>query len=340
MNIINTASSNKPKKTAFSGIQPTGMPMLGNYIGAMKNMKAFQDDYDCIYCVVDMHSITVRHDPEVLRANIRRLFALYIAAGLDPEKSVIFVQSHVMEHAQLAWILNCYTYMGELSRMTQFKDKSKKHAENINAGLYDYPVLMASDILLYQAGIVPVGEDQKQHVELARDIAIRFNNIHAETFTVPEVYISKGGARIMSLQEPTRKMDKSETENLNNVIFMLDEPKTIITKIKKAVTDSEALVRYSEDKPGVSNLLSIYSSLAGKTISDSEKDFEGKNYGYFKNAVAETVVSALEPIQKRYYELAADESYITGLMRPNAEKASQIAQNTLIDVQKKIGFVI
>ena len=269
------------KKTIFSGIQPSGILTLGNYLGAVKNWVALQDEYDCYYCVVDLHAITVRQDPATLRRRTLDTMAILIASGIDPKKNVLYMQSHVSAHAELAWLLNCFTYMGELSRMTQFKEKSAKAGDNINAGLFTYPVLMAADILLYQADLVPVGVDQKQHLELTRDIAIRFNNIYGGVFTVPEPYIPKAGAKIMSLQEPEKKMSKSD-ENENAFISLLDPPDAIARKLRRAVTDSDGEIRYAEEKPGVSNLLTIYSVLTGKTVAESEKDFAGQGYGVLK----------------------------------------------------------
>lgn len=325
------------KKALFSGMQATGNLTLGNYIGALKNFVALQDDYETFYCVVDEHSITVRQDPAELRRRARNLLTLYIAAGLDPEKNCIYYQSHVSAHAELAWILNCFTYMGELNRMTQFKDKSAKHADNINAGLFTYPVLMASDILLFQADVVPVGVDQLQHLELTRDIAIRFNNIYGDVFTVPEPYLGKSGAKIMSLQDPSRKMSKSD-ENANASIYLMDDPDTIIRKFKRAVTDSGSEVRYSEDKPGVSNLIDIYRSCLGKSIEEVEREFDGKGYGDFKLAVGEAVVGVLKPLQDEFARLSADKAYIDNCIKNNAEKAAYFANKTLRKVQKKVGF--
>jgi len=325
------------KKSLFSGMQATGTLHLGNYLGALKNWLEFENEYECFYCVVDMHSITVRQDPAELRKKARNLLILYIAAGLDPVKNCIYYQSHVSAHAELAWILNCFTYMGELNRMTQYKDKAAKNAQNINAGLFTYPVLMAADILLFQSDIVPVGEDQKQHIELTRDIAQRFNKIYGDVFTVPEPYIKKTGARIMSLQEPTKKMSKSD-ENPNASIFLLDDTDTIIRKFKRAVTDSGNEIRYSEDKPGISNLIEIYSIASGKTIEETEKEFEGKGYGEFKLAVGEAVADMLKPIQERFAELSKDKAYIDSVIKNNAEKAEYYANKTLRKVQKKIGF--
>ncbi|MDO5521452.1 MAG: tryptophan--tRNA ligase [bacterium] len=326
------------KKTLFSGMQATGNLTLGNYCGALKNWVTLNDEYECFYSVVDMHSITVRQNPAELRKRARALLTLYIAAGLDPEKNCIYYQSHVSAHAELSWILNCYTYMGELNRMTQFKDKSSKHADNINSGLYTYPVLMASDILLYQADVVPVGADQMQHLELTRDIAQRFNNIYGDVFTIPEAYVGKTGARIMSLQDPTKKMSKSD-ENINASIYLTDDPDTIIRKFKRAVTDSSAEVRYDkEEKPGISNLIDIYRSATGKGIEEIEREFDGKGYGDFKLAVGESVADLLKPIQDRQVDLLKDKAYIDGIIKANAEKANYFANKTLRKVQKKVGF--
>ena len=330
---------NGTKKIIFSGMQPSGFPSLGNYLGALKNWNNLQDEYSCLYCIVDMHAITVRQDPLQLRKNARNLLALYIALGLDPEKNIIYMQSHVSGHAELGWILNCYTYMGELNRMTQFKDKIRKHEDNINAGLFTYPTLMAADILLFNTDLVPVGEDQRQHLELCRDIAIRFNNIYGDVFKVPEAYIPKVGARIMSLQEPEKKMSKSETDNLNNVIFMLDEPNIIMKKIKSAVTDSDSSVLFKDDKPGISNLMTIYSTIMGKSITEIEAEFEGKGYGIFKTAVGEAVASALEPIQKKHKDLIKNADYLDNIIKTNAERAIIMSQKTLRKVKKKIGFL-
>ena len=318
-------------------MQATGTLQLGNYLGALKNWVTLEDEYQCFYCVVDMHSITVRQNPAELRRKARALLTLYIAAGLDPEKNCLYYQSHVSAHAELSWILNCYTYMGELSRMTQYKDKASKHADNINAGLFTYPVLMAADILLFQADIVPVGDDQKQHIEITRDIARRFNSIYGDVFTIPEPYIKKTGARIMSLQEPEKKMSKSD-ENVNASIFLLDDTDTIIRKFKKAVTDSDNEIRYSKDKPGISNLIEIYGIATGKSIAETEKEFEGKGYGEFKLATGEAVASMLKPIQDRFNELGKDKTYIDSIIKNNGEKAAYFANKTLRKVQKKIGF--
>lgn len=326
------------KKVIFSGMQPSGTITLGNYLGALKNWTSLQDEYNCLYCIVDMHAITVKQEPAVLRKNARDLMMLYIAAGLDPEKNIIYMQSHVSAHAELAWILNCSTYMGELSRMTQFKDKSQKHSDNINAGLFTYPALMAADILLYQTDLVPVGVDQKQHLELTRDIAARFNNLYGETFKIPEAYIPKVGAKIMSLQEPTKKMSKSD-QDANASITVIDDPDTIIRKFKRAVTDSDTEVRFDVDnKPGVSNLMTIYSSITGQTMEAVQREFEGKGYGDFKLRVGEAVVEELRPLQARFKELSSDKAYIDSMIKKNAETANYLATKTLRKVQKKVGF--
>ncbi|MCI8511609.1 MAG: tryptophan--tRNA ligase [Lachnospiraceae bacterium] len=325
------------KKTLFSGMQATGNLTLGNYLGALKNWVGIADEYQTFYSVVDMHSITVRQDPAELRKRARTLLTLYIAAGLDPEKNCIYYQSHVSGHAELAWILNCFTYMGELNRMTQFKDKAAKHADNINAGLFTYPVLMAADILLYQADVVPVGIDQKQHLEITRDIAMRFNSVYGDVFTIPEVYIGKSGAKIMSLQDPLKKMSKSD-ENPNGSIYLMDDPDTIIRKCKRAVTDSEAVVRYSEEQPGIKNLIDIYCSCLDKTPAETEREFDGKGYGEFKTAVGEAVVSVLKPLQDRFADLTKNKDYLDGVIKTNAEKAAYFSNKTLRKVQKKVGF--
>lgn len=325
------------KKVLFSGMQATGNLTLGNYLGALKNWVTLNEDYECYYCVVDEHSITVRQNPAELRQRARALLTLYIAAGLDPEKNCIYYQSHVSGHAELAWILNCYTYMGELQRMTQFKDKSAKHADNINAGLFTYPVLMAADILLFQADVVPVGIDQMQHLELTRDIAQRFNGIYGDVFKIPEAYLGKVGAKIMSLQDPTKKMSKSD-ENLNASIYLMDDPDTIIRKFKRAVTDSDNEIRYATEKPGISNLIDIYRATTGKSVEEVEKEFAGKGYGDFKLAVGESVVSVLKPLQDRVAELSKDKAYIDSIIKNNGERANYVATKTLRKVQKKIGF--
>ena len=329
--------NNERKPVIFSGIQPSGMLTIGNYIGALSRFSQLQDDYDCIYCVVDEHAITVRQNPADLRRRCLELIALYIASGLDPEKSILYCQSHVSAHAELGWILNCYTYMGELSRMTQFKDKSAKHAENINAGLFTYPVLMAADILLYQTNYVPIGADQKQHLELCRDIAQRFNGVYGDVFTIPEPLISKTGARVMSLQEPDKKMSKSDVGD--GSVFLLDDPDTIRRKIKRAVTDSETEIRFDpENKPGVSNLLSIISALSGESIDSVCAELSGQGYGALKNRAADCAIAALEPLQTEFKRLIADKDYLMKVLTDNAQKASYLATKTLRKVQKKIGF--
>lgn len=325
------------KKVLFSGMQATGNLTLGNYLGALKNWVSLCDEYECFYSVVDLHSITIRQEPAELRKRARNLLTLYIAAGLDPEKNCLYYQSHVSGHCELSWILNCFTYMGELNRMTQFKDKSAKHADNINAGLFTYPVLMAADILLYQADVVPVGKDQLQHLEITRDIAGRFNAIYGDVFTIPEPYIGKAGASIKSLQAPDKKMSKSD-ENPNASIYLMDDPDTIMRKFKRAVTDSEAQVRYREEQPGIHNLINIYSVCTGKTPEETEKEFDGKGYGDFKNAVGEAVVSVLKPLQERYADLSKNKDYIDNIIKNNAEKANYNAAKTLRKVQKKVGF--
>ena len=326
------------KKIIFSGMQPTGMPHIGNYLGALKNWVALQDEYRCVYCIVDMHSLTVRQDPAVLRKRSRDLLLLYIAMGLNPEQVIIYFQSHVSGHAELTWILNCFTYMGELNRMTQYKEKSQKNEDNVNAGLFTYPVLMAADILLYNADLVPIGDDQKQHLEICRNIAIRFNNIYGDVFTVPEAYFPKIGARIMGLAEPEKKMSKSDSINENNIVYLLDKPDVIMNKFKRAVTDSGDIIKYSQDKPGISNLLSIYSAAVGVDIKQAECEFEGKGYGDFKRTVGEAVIELVRPIQQRFDELNENKDYIDGIIRTNAEKANTTALRTLRKVQKKVGF--
>ncbi len=325
------------KKVLFSAMQATGNLTLGNYLGALKNWVNLCDEYECFYSVANLHSITVRQDPAEFRKKNREILTLFLAAGLDPEKNCIYYQSHVSAHAELSWILNCFTYMGELSRMTQFKDKSAKHADNINAGLFTYPVLMAADILLYQADVVPVGKDQLQHLEITRDIAQRFNSIYGDVFTVPDPYLGKAGAKIMSLQDPAKKMSKSD-ENINGSIYLMDDPDTVIRKFKRAVTDSLGTIRYSEEQPGISNLIDIYGACTGKKPEEVEKEFDGKGYGDFKMAVGEAVVSVLKPLQDKYAELSKEKDYIDGIIRENAMKASAVANKTLRKVQKKVGF--
>ena len=325
------------KKRIFSGIQPSGELTLGSYMGAIKNWVQLQDEYECLYCIVDMHAITVRQNPADLRRRTLNQLAQYIACGLDPKKSIMFVQSHVPQHAQLAWVLNCYTMFGELSRMTQFKDKSAKHADNVTAGLFDYPVLMAADILVYNADLVPVGEDQKQHVELTRDIAQRFNGVYSETFTLPEPYIPKDGARIMSLLTPESKMSKSEPDGC---VFIMDKPEDIMRKFKRAVTDSETSVRFDPAaKPGVSNLIQIYSVVSGKSIEETEAEFAGKGYGEFKPAVGEAVVEKFRPVREEAERLMADKAYLENICKEGAEHASYLADKMLQKVYRKVGFV-
>jgi tryptophanyl-tRNA synthetase len=327
------------KKRIFSGVQPSGNLTIGNYLGAIKNWIPMQDEFECLYCVVDLHTLTVRQKPADLRQRSLNLLALYMACGLDPQKSILFLQSHVSAHAELAWILNCYTYMGELSRMTQFKDKSLKQGDNINAGLLTYPVLMAADILLYQADLVPIGQDQKQHLEITRDIAERFNGIYGDTFTIPEAYIPKIGAKIMSLQEPERKMSKSD-ENENSYVFILDSEDAILRKFKRAVTDSEREIRYDEvNKPGVSNLISIYSAVTDKSFFEIEKEFEGRTYGDLKEVVGQAVAEILKPIQQKYNEFSSNKDYLNSILKENSEKAAYMARKTLSKVYRKIGLV-
>ena len=328
----------QPKKRVLSMLQPTGTFTLGNYFGALKNFVPLQDEYECLYAMADLHAITVRQNPADLRQNVMKSYALTMACGIDPNKSVLFLQSHVAEHSQLAWILNCYTQFGELSRMTQFKDKSAKHSDNINAGLFTYPCLMAADILLYNADYVPIGADQKQHLELTRNIAERFNGLYSPTFTVPDPLIAKHGAKIMSLADPTRKMSKSD-ENVNGFVSLLDPRDTVIKKFKRAVTDSEACVRFADGKDGINNLMTIYSCATGKTMEEIEREFEGKGYGDFKMAVGEAVADVLDPIQAEYNRLISDKAYLEELYRTNAEKASRIARKTVSKVMRKIGYI-
>ncbi len=326
------------QKVCYSGVQPSGNLTIGNYLGAIKNFSEFSEQYKTFYCVVDEHAITVRQNPAELRRRTYETLALYMACGLDPEKNTLYVQSMVHEHAELAWLLNCFTMFGELSRMTQFKDKSAKHADNINAGLFTYPVLMAADILLYQTDVVPVGVDQKQHVELCRDIANRINQIYPGLFTVPEPIMAKSGKKIMSLAEPTKKMSKSD-ENTNAIVYILDDKDTIIRKFKRAVTDSDSEIRFSEEKPGVSNLMTIYSCFTGKNYDEIEREFAGMGYGDFKLAVGEATADALAPVQTRFAELMVDKAGLEAQMKRGAEEASYFARRTLSKVQKKLGFV-
>ena len=328
------------KQILYSAIQPTNCLTLGNYVGAMRNWIKLQNDYDCIFAAADLHSLTVRQDPAALRKNILSLFAQFLAAGIDPEKSIVYLQSSVHEHAELAWILNTFSPLGELERMTQFKDKSAKHEDNINVGLLDYPVLMAADILLYKSALVPVGADQKQHLEFARNVAVRFNNIYGDTFVVPEPYIAyTAGAKICSLQEPTKKMSKSDT-NENATVSIIDAPDVIMRKFKRAVTDSDAKVVFdSENKPGVSNLLTIYSCFADVSVKEAEARFEGKGYGDFKTQVAQVVIEKLKPLQAEYEKLMQNKDYLLDLARKGAEKASYLASRTLSKVYKKVGLL-
>ena len=330
------------KKTILSGIQPSGNLTIGNYLGALRNWVKFQneeaDAYNFLYCVADLHAITVRQTPAELRRRTMETVAIYLAAGIDPAKSLIFVQSHVPAHAQLAWVLNCYTMFGELSRMTQFKDKSAKNAQNINAGLFTYPALMASDILLYQADLVPVGIDQKQHLELTRDIAERFNQIYGDTFVVPECYMAKTGAKICSLADPTKKMSKSD-ENPNACVLMLDSKDDVIRKFKRTVTDSDTVVKYADGKDGINNLMSIYSCFTGKSFEEIEKEFEGRGYGDFKLAVGEVVADGLAPLQARFNQIISDKAYLEDVMKNGARAASYRAEKTIRKVAKKVGFI-
>ncbi len=330
---------NEKKKVALSLIQPSGTITLGNYLGAVRNWVNMQNDFDCILGLADLHTITVRQEPAKMRKNIIDAYASILACGIDVEKTIFFIQSHVHTHAELAWLLNCYTQFGELSRMTQFKEKSVKHADNINAGLFTYPSLMAADILLYQADCVPVGADQMQHLELTRDIATRFNGLYGNVFKVPEAFIPKSGARVMSLQDPTRKMSKSD-ENVNGCVHLLDLPEVIMKKFKRAVTDSEACVRYGEGKDGINNLMDIYGTVTGLSHEQIEKDFDGKGYGDFKVAVGEAVVETLRPVRERYEKLVADKAYLEECYRKADEIALNISMRTLTKAKKKIGFVL
>lgn len=329
----------KSKKIVLSGIQPSGTPTLGNYVGMLRNCAKLQtEETYCYYFVANMHATTVRQDPEELMRRSVEVLALLLACGVDPERSALFIQSHVKEHAELAWALSCNTYIGELNRMTQFKEKSTKHADNINAGLFTYPVLMAADVLLYQTNLVPVGKDQKQHLELARNIAIRFNNAYGETFTVPEPFISSVGGRVMSLQDPLKKMSKSDA-NPNAYVSMMDDPSVIVKKIKRAVTDSENRIAYEPEKPGVSNLLSIYSTFTGKTTQEAVQTFSGMGYGHLKTAVADAVVAELTPVQEKYRRFAADKAYLNAIMLDGALKAWNAAKKTMDAVYSRIGYL-
>ncbi len=328
----------KDQKVVFSGVQPSGVLTIGNYLGAIRNFSAFTDEYRCYYCVVDEHAITVRQVPADLRRRTYETLALYIACGLDPEKNTLFVQSHVSAHAELGWILDCYTMFGELSRMTQFKDKSQKNADNVNAGLFTYPSLMVADILLYQTDMVPVGADQKQHLELARDVAARFNSVYGDTFVVPDPYIAPQTAKIMSLADPTKKMSKSD-ENENAVVRILDPKDAIIRKFKRAVTDSGSEIKCGEGKDGIMNLMSIYGAFTGKSMEEIEREFDGVGYGDFKLAVGETCADALTPVQEEFKRLAADKAYLEDVMANGAEQAARDAQRTMSKVRRKIGFI-
>ncbi len=338
-NVTETAAPAPRKKRALSCIQPTGTPTLGNYLGALRNWVGMQDDFECFFAVADLHAITVRQEPEVLRRHTREMFALLLALGLDPDRSLLFVQSQVPTHTELTWLLACCTQFGELSRMTQFKDKSQKHADNINLGLFAYPALMAADILLYQPEYIPVGADQKQHCELTRDIALRFNGLYGQTFTVPEPYIMKTGARVRSLQDPTKKMSKSDT-NQNAFVSLLDDRDTILRKFRRAVTDSEACVRYAEGKDGVNNLMEIYAACTGKTLEEIEQEFAGRGYGDFKTAVGEAVAAELLPIQERYALLMKDKAQLDARMKEGAERAFAVSRRTVEKAKKRMGFLL
>ncbi len=326
------------RKRVYSAIQPSGNITMGNYMGALTNWVAMQKDYDCLFCLADMHAITVRQEPAKLRNQTLSLLAMLIGCGIDPEKSIMYIQSHVQQHAELAWILNCYTMFGELSRMTQFKDKSARHSDNINAGLFDYPVLMAADILLYNTDLVPIGEDQRQHLELARNVAVRFNGIYGDALKVPEGYIPKVGGRIMSLAEPEKKMSKSDS-NPNAYILLLDKPEDIMRKFKRAVTDSEARVEYREGKAGVNNLMTIYSVATGKSLEETEREFDGRGYGDFKTAVGEAVVEMLRPIREKTEDLLKNKDYLEKVYTDGAHRASMLAERNLEKIRKKVGFI-
>lgn len=326
------------KKVIFSGIQPSGNLTIGNYLGAIKNWVKLQDQYDCYYCVVDLHAITVKQEPKDLRRRTLEVLAIYIASGIDPEKNTIFIQSHVPTHSEAGWLLNCNTYVGELFRMTQYKDKSQRYGESVTAGLLTYPVLMAADILLYNADLVPVGKDQKQHLEITRDIAQRFNNTYSETFTIPEPYIPEDGAKIMDLQDPTKKMSKS-SDNPNSYILIMDSPETIRRKISRAVTDSIGIVKYTDEQPGIKNLMTILSTITGMTMEEIEKKYKGLGYSEFKKDVGEAIIHELEPIQNKVNELLKDKKYLEEIYKKGAEKAYKTSYKTLRKMQKKIGFI-
>jgi len=328
----------KVRRRIFSGIQPSGGLTIGNYLGAIKNWIKLQEEYDCLYCIVDLHALTVRQDPIELHQRSMSLAALYIASGLDPDKNILFIQSSVSAHAELAWILNCYTYVGELSRMTQYKEKAQKHTDNINSGLFTYPILMAADILLYETDLVPVGEDQKQHLELSRDIAMRFNNIYGSVFTVPDAYIPKAASKVMDLQNPLKKMSKSD-DDVNSYVLLLDSPDLIMKKFKRAVTDSESCIVYDkEKKPGIANLMEIYSAITGKTFEVIEFEFEKKGYGAFKTTVGESVVEILKPLQAKYKEIMNDKSFLEKIMLDGSQKAKSMSIITLKNVYKRLGL--
>ncbi len=329
----------KDKKISFSGIQPSGDLTIGNYLGAIKNWVSLQKDFYAYYCVVDLHAITIRQDPKELKERTLKNLAIYIASGLDPDKNTLFIQSHVPAHCEASWLLNCYCYIGELSRMTQYKDKSQKEGESVSAGLFTYPILMAADILLYDTNVVPVGNDQKQHVELVRDLAIRFNNLYGKTFVVPEAYIADSGARIMDLQNPDKKMSKS-IDNPNAYILILDSPDIIRRRINRAVTDDIGMVRYSDEQPGISNLINILSAITGKSYKDIEKDYEGVGYAQFKEDVAQALIEELKPVQDRVKEILKDKSYLQKIYNYSAEKANYVASKTLKKMQEKVGLVI
>ena len=326
------------KKIIFSGIQPSGNPTLGNYLGAMKNWVKLQEEFDCYFCVVDLHAITVRQEPKELRQKTLEMLAIYIAAGIDPKKNTLFIQSHVPAHSEAAWLLTCNSYMGELSRMTQYKDKSQRYGDSIGAGLFTYPVLMAADILLYNTDLVPVGLDQRQHLELARDIAVRFNNSYSPTFKIPDGYIPKVGAKIMSLQEPNKKMSKSD-DNPNSYILMMDPPEVIRKKVSRAVTDSLGVINYTEEQPGVKNLLDLLIAINGSTVEELVEYYKDKGYAELKKDVAEAIISELEPIQLKVKEILKDKSYLEGVYKEGAEKANYVAMKTLRKMQKKIGLI-
>ena len=329
---------NQSQKVIFSGAQPTGSLTLGNYIGAIKNWKALEDEYKCYYSIVDLHSLTIKQDPSAFRQANLSFLAQYLAAGLDPDKNVLFFQSHVREHAELSWVLSCVTYLGELNRMTQFKDKAERHKDNINAGLYTYPVLMAADILLYQTHLVPVGDDQRQHLELCRDIAIRFNNVYGDTFQVPEAYFGKVGARIMSLQEPEKKMSKSD-ENQNGVIHMLDSSEVILKKLKKAVTDTKNRIQYDSEQPGIQNLMTIHANLSGWTLEDVENHYQGKGYGVFKTDIADLIIQCTEPFKVQYSYYMENPEILQNVYNNGAHRARRIASETMRVVRDRLGLV-